>query len=241
MKNGKEYGKKIVKLFGSLKKKGPKVKKVTYDDPVDSLVYGIISEEISLSAAKAVMKRVREYFVDLNDMRVSRSEEILEVLGQDSEQTHQTASRLLDVLGRIFDKYNTMSLLELKDMGKRQAKKELEELEIGSRFVISYCFMTSLSGHAIPIGPDMLSYLKSNDLVNPGAGGDEVEGFLEGQITAANGYTFYYLLRKKSEKPASKKKTAVKKTEKKTKKAVTKTVKKATKKTKKKTTKKKKS
>ena len=69
------------------------------------------------------------------------------------------------------------------------------------------------------------------------ASGDEIEGFLERQITAANGYAFYYLLRKESEKPAGKKKAAVKKTTT----AATKAVKKTTKKTKKKTTKKKKS
>jgi hypothetical protein len=70
----------------------------------------------------------------------------------------------------------------------------------------------------------MIEFLKNNELVNPEANEDQIEGFLAKQIPAKNGYEFYSLLRHESETKKSKKKkskTASKtttKTKKKTKK-----------------------
>ncbi len=45
MKNSKEYAEKIKKLHRSLKRQGKKVTPVTYDDPVEAIIYGILSEK----------------------------------------------------------------------------------------------------------------------------------------------------------------------------------------------------
>ncbi len=223
MRNSKEYAKTIKKLFNSLNCKGPKPKKAAYDDPVTAVIYGIVSERMSASASKAAMRRIEKCFVDFNDLRVSRNEEILEILGGDSVVFQETASTLKQVLSAIFNRYDKVSLDGLVGMGKKQAKKKLEQLDIDSKFVINYCFLTSLQGHAIPLTQKMIDYLKADELVHPKATDDEITGFLERQITFANAYTFYWLLRKKSEtagrktvKKASSKKSAATKSRKKT-------------------------
>ena len=47
MKNSKEYAKKISKLYRSLKQKYPKAKKVTFEDSLDAVVYGVPITEIA--------------------------------------------------------------------------------------------------------------------------------------------------------------------------------------------------
>ena len=205
MKNSKEYGKKIAKLYRSLKQKHAKVKKREFDDPADAIVYAIVSENIRKSAAKSVFKKMEAHFVDSNDLRVSRTEEIYDIMDIASEDSEKIASKLTEFLSAIFIKYDTVNLEELKEIGKRQAKKDLEGLGILSRFVICYCFLTSLGGHAIPLTKKMIEYLKGNEVVHPDASDDEIEGFLERQISAANGYEFYTLIREKSEKGRKKK------------------------------------
>ena len=204
MRNSKEYAKTIKKLLNSLNRKGPKPKKAAYDDPVEAVIYGIVSERMGASAAKVVMKRIKKYFVDFNDLRVSRNEEILEILGGNGVVFQETASTLKEVLSAIFNRYDKVSLDDLVGMGKKQARKELEQLDIDSKFVINYCFLTSLQGHAIPLTQKMIDYLKADELVHPGATDDEITGFLERRITSANAYTFYWFLRKKSETAGSK-------------------------------------
>lgn len=211
MKDSKEYSKKIQKLYRSLKRKYARPQKVVYESIVDALVYAIVSEKMSGSATQAAMKRFADYFVDWNDLRVSRIEEIVEVLGEDTPATREMAPLLTASLRAIFNKYNVVNLEVLKKIGKRPAKQVLEKIVGADRdhFVVDYCMLTSLQGHAIPLTKSMIEYLRSNEMVHPEADEQEIEGFLARQISARNAYEFYYLLRCQSEsrRSRSKKKT----------------------------------
>lgn len=212
MKNSKKYAKEIGKLYRSLKKKHPKVKVVEFEEPVEALVYAVVSEDVRSSVAKAILKRIKGHFIDLNDLRVSRQEEICEALGSDTSDAKRRAKVLTDVLNAVFSQYDRVCLEDLKELGKRQARKELEKLEPASSFVISYCFLTAFGGHAIPLTPNMIEYLKTTGMVDPKAKDDDIEGFLERQISASEGYEFYSLLRRESDESAKKvKKTSKKK------------------------------
>ncbi|MHC4309455.1 MAG: hypothetical protein ACYS3N_14415 [Planctomycetota bacterium] len=230
MKNSKNYSKKIQKLHNSLSRKYPKVQRVAHDDPTDAIVYGIICARLEEKATKSAIKKFSDYFIDLNDLRVSRIEEIVEMLGADTPVTREVASTITTVLRAIFNEYHKVSLEGLKKTGKRPARQALEKLEGTCRFVVDYCMLTSLQGHAIPLTEGMIAYLKSKELVYPDANEQEIGGFLAKQISAKKGYGFYALLRRESEahrieekkkksKTASAKKKTTKKAKKKTAKA----------------------
>ena len=217
MKNSSEYSKKLRRLYNSLKRKYPKIQPITHDDLVEALIYSIVSENLTARAAQTAMKRLAENFVDFNDLRVSRSEEIIETLGEDTPETKQIASSLTRALAAVFNRYNTLSLEALKNIGKRPAKQALGQMDGTSRFVVNYCVLTALHGHAIPLTGRMLEYLRDDELVHPDADEQEIEGFLTRQIPARNGYEFYRLLRIQSELRKGRKKTTRKKKTKKTK------------------------
>lgn len=235
MKNSKEYTKKIKKLYSTLKRKYPKVEKTSPDKLIYTLVYGIIAEELSESSTESAMKRFKNHFVDLNDLRVSSTDEIVEQLGEDNAVTRDIARRLNSFLRAVFNKYHTLNLEDLKKGGKRPAKQALEKLNGSSSFMVDYCMLTALDGHAIPLTKPMIGYLKDNDLVYNGANEQDIEGFLTRQIPASNGYEFYQLLRRAGEASKKKKAVTAKKKVKKTKKSKVKKA--AKKKTKKKTNK----
>ncbi len=215
MKNSKEYSTKIRKLYLSLKKESPKVRKVSYEEPLDAVVYGIVSRNITEQEAHAAMKKFSDYFVNLNDLRVSRVEEIVETLGVDIQLGKNIAVNLLAVLKAVFEKFNVTSLETLKKMAKRPARSVLEKFVGDNRFVIDYCMLTALKAHAIPLTDQMIEFLKSNQLADPEAGHEEIEGFLARQVSAENAYEFYMLLRRgcetgKIEQAKAKAKTAKK-------------------------------
>ena len=217
MKNSKDYAKKIRRLHRSLSRKYPKVKKVIHDEPADAIVYAVISAELSKKATESAIKRFADYFVDLNDLRVSQTEEIVEMLGADTPVTRTIASTITMILRAVFNEYHKVSLEALKKTGKRPARQILEKLEGTSHFVVDYCMLTSLQGHAIPLTKRMIEYLTSKELVYPDADEQRIGGFLAKQISAKKGYEFYALLRRESETRRSKKKKKNKTTSKKTK------------------------
>ncbi|MBN1805850.1 MAG: hypothetical protein JW837_11415 [Sedimentisphaerales bacterium] len=206
MKNSKDYSKKIKKLYSSLSRKYPKVQKVVHDDPADAIVYGIICSRLDSKTTETAIKNFSDYFVDLNDMRVSRTEEIVEMLGDDTSAGKSVASTITTVLRSIYNMYHKVSLEALKKMGKRPARQVLEKIEGTNRFIVDYCMLTSLQGHAVPLTEGMIEYLKSNELVYPEADEQQIGGFLTKQISAQKGYEFYYFLRRESESHGSGKK-----------------------------------
>ena len=218
MKDSKQYSKEVQQLYRSLKRKFPKVEKVTYDEPVDAMVYAVVSENITDKQASTAIKHFSEYFVNVNDLRVSRPEEIIELLGPDTPEAKDTALTLGKTLRAVFDRYNTVSLAPLKKMGKRPAKKTLEKLDGTTGFVVDYCMLTALQAHAVPLTKKMIEYLKDNQMVYPDSDQHQIEGFLARQISADKAYEFYILLRRESETAKPKKrKTTIRKKEKKAK------------------------
>jgi endonuclease III len=237
MKNSKDYSKKVQALYRTLSRKHAKVEIVNNEHVTDAIIYAIVSSALNEKPATSAVKRLAEHFVDWNDLRVSRTEEIVDVLHKDTQATRKIAATLVEILNGIFNQHHQVSLDALKKAGKRPARQAIENIEGITRFAVDYCMLTSLQGHAIPLTDKMLDYLRNNELVDHNADEQQVGGFLAKQIPAKNGYDFYALLRhesetakstkkkaKKKDKPATKKKTKtstkannkVKKTKKKT-------------------------
>jgi endonuclease III len=195
MKDSKVYAGKIKKLQSALKRAYGKETPKTYDNPLEALVYGMVCEVVTQRQAQLAEKHMADYFIDLNDLRVARPEEIVETTGVDSPAVHRMAKALGQVLNHIFDEQHRMSLDYLHKMGKRQARQALEELTGITPFAVSYCLLTALQGHAIPVTAEMVDYLKDQGLAHPEASVEMVEGFLTKQISAKDNYTFYAQLR----------------------------------------------
>lgn len=219
MKDSKEYSHKLQKLYRTLKQQFARPEKVQYEEPVDAIVYAVVSENMTETQAQAAMKRFLEHFVDSNDLRVAPVEEVIDMLGESSPAMRNTALSLASILGTIFEKNNTVTLEGLKKMGKRPAKLVLEKIPGMTAFVVDYCMLTSLQGHAIPLTKTMIEYLKANRCVHPEADRQTIEGYLTRQIAAKDAYEFYVMLRQESEtrklekagrKSETKKKTAEK-------------------------------
>lgn len=199
MKNSKEYGPKVTKLFKTLKKAAEPVMPPTYADPAEAIVYAFVSIFTTANEASKIFKRMNTHFVDINDLRVSRLEEILEIFGDSSDRAAAAAQSMVAVLNGIFEKHDKVSLASLAGEGKRQARKEIEEIPGMTPFVAAYTFLTALGGHAIPLTEAMVDYFRQKELVYPGASEQDIVSFLERQIAASDAYAFYALFRAETE------------------------------------------
>lgn len=198
MKNSKDYGIKIDKFFRTAKT-GQKIKPFEFDDPIDALLFGLIAEHTTEKLTKKVFKSIQTHFVDYNDLRVCRAEEIQELLEDPSEKGELIATNLTRVLSKIFDKYDNLSLKGLGEQGKRQAKKELEDLNAATQFAIDFCFLAAFDGHAVPLTETMLAFLRTEEMIDSEASFEEIESFLLRHVPASSGWEYYQLLRQAAE------------------------------------------
>ena len=222
MKNSKEYAVKIADFFEEIKSSKKVIKPLEYKDKIDVLILGILNEFLDKEAVAEMYEKISNQFVDWNDLRVSRDEEIEEVLGGFNQVHLKIAKALKETLQIIFETYDMISLDELDELGKREIKQKLCEMEKFSLFVISYFMHNVYESHSLAVNENMAEYLKRNDLVHPNSTIEDITGFLERQVLAQDLDEFYYGLRDLAEKPVEKaeaikttKKTVAKTTKKK--------------------------
>jgi hypothetical protein len=196
MKDSNEYGARLKKLINRLQRSGGQATEPEIQDVTAELILACLSEYNPENKARAALNKLRNHFVDFNELRVSRSAEVIEVMGKNFQESRPTAERILQLLRQTFTKMNSIDLDSMYQMGKREAKTFFESLEGITPYVVSRVMMRGLDGHAFPVHEPMLKMLRAEEVVNAKAEVDEVQGFLERQITSARIHKVYALLRR---------------------------------------------
>lgn len=195
MKNSAEYSSKLKKLVVRLKKESKVSVSETPMDPIDALIFACLSEVTTDSKARSTVKKLKNFFVDVNEIRVCRIEELAEVLGKGVPESRNCARTIIGLLQNIYDELNTLSLQSLCESGKRESKNFLAKLESTTPYILSRILLESIGGHAFPVHDKMLEVLRIEDVVNPKANIADVQGFLERQITVDHIHEHYALIR----------------------------------------------
>lgn len=190
---------KLKKLFTALKKGGEKHKKPSHCEFIETLVFAILCENTTESAARAAIKKIQSHFVDFNDLRVARVEETVEIIGHDIQQPEKCAAKLISLLNAIFQKYDCLSPEDLTNAGKKNTREILDKFSGMTDFVRAYVMMMTLNAHAVPLTEKMIQYLKTFGILNPDADNVQIETFIEKHISASDGYAFYTVIRHDSE------------------------------------------
>jgi endonuclease III len=205
MKEAKNFGDKVQQFTRLLKRRHNRIESPVYEEPADALVFAILCEHTTSQQAQTAFKRIKEYFIDLNDIRVSRAEEIAETAGPDTEVKVEDALRAISALKAIFDKYNMVTLNDVKKQGKKQIRDIISRFPGVSDFVADYCMLTAFDAHAIPLTDRMVEYLKAKKIIAPDLPSEQASQMLARHISSKDAYNFYALLRKESEQNKSKK------------------------------------
>lgn len=205
MKDSKKFGGLLTKEFNRLKRAHGRQEPVHYDEPVRALVHACLAESALEEEVAKLHEEIHRHFVDLNDLRVCRREEMLDIMGSwiPEEKKRDTAGRLTTLLNSIFNRWDKMSLEELREMGKREARKEIESLEGADAYLTAYCMLTALDAHAVPLTERMIAYLREQGLVDPEASDADILAFVERHVAAKDAMLFYQLLRREAEHPSA--------------------------------------
>ncbi len=204
MKSSSQYIQRLKRLFIALRKSGEKPKKPAYQDPIEAIVFAVLSENSTESSTKAALKKIQSHFVDFNDLRVARAEEIVEVIKPDIAEAEKCSARLTSILNAIFQKYDCLTLEDFTSSRKKTAKEILGKFNGMTSFVSSYIMLTIINAHAVPLTEKMIQHLKTHKIVDPESDNEQIITFVERQISATNSYAFYALMRHDSELVSSK-------------------------------------
>lgn len=195
MKDSSKYGAVLKRLCTQIKKDSDISGSAEPHDLTAELLLGCLSEHTTESKAVTALGKLESYFVDYNELRVARPDEILEALGKTYPLGKEVAATMTKVLKSVQEKLDCLDLSFLTDGGKREAKAFLEELDGITPYISAWMMLRGLGGHAVPVNEHLVVMLRDEGAIAEDADAADVQGFLERQISASKVLATYALLR----------------------------------------------
>ena len=219
MKNATEHAKHLKELLDQLR---GQVSPPEPDElePLHQMVHAFLVWEASRNQAEQAYARLMKETVDLNDLRITDPEEVVDLIGGKYSRADERAHRLHRALHAVYRREHAMDLSSLRSMPKREARAYLHELDGMTPFVAASICLLSLDAHAMPVDEQLHRRLQRDGVIHEKATLDEARAFLERNIRADEAVEAYYCLRAYVERPikadlgekAPQKKTTKKKT-----------------------------
>jgi endonuclease III len=200
VKNASAYAKRLSQLLGKLRK-AVVVKELPKRSPLEQLIYSFLEWNCTRKQADNAFKRLQLATVDLNDLRVSDPDELVEIIGRNYHLADQRMVHLKNALNSIYRLEHGMALESLAKLSKRDARAYLDKLDGMVPFVSASVVLNSLEGHAVPVDDELRKRLAADSVVSPYAGNDEVQSFIEHHVRADQAMETFQLLRAYVEGP----------------------------------------
>jgi hypothetical protein len=172
-------------------------------EPIRQLVYSFLLWDCTAHRADNAFKRIEDTYVDMNDLRVSRAEEVMAVLGKTYPKADERVARIKASLRDVYLREHAVSLASLREGGKREARKYLESLEGMHHFVAARVALLAMDSHAVPIEERLYDKLLKAEIFEPDTPIEKAIGSIERHVKASEGLETYLLLQAYSEDTAT--------------------------------------
>lgn len=162
---------------------------------VDELVFSFLLWEATSAQARNAFKRLRDSYIDYNELRVSLPVETATVLGERYPRGEERAARLRATLFDLYKREFSVTLRSLADGAKRDVRAYLESLEGIPTYVVDRLMQQCFAAHAIPTDERLRDLLVDEGVLDEKTGAEEAASWLARQIKSEESAAACTLLR----------------------------------------------
>ena len=157
---------------------------------LEQFLYAICREGVTREQADQAYKSLQERFFDWNEIRVSSTRELVEVM-EGLPEAENRAQRLIDFLQEVFETTFSFDLEGLQKKGLKQAAKQLARYQAANDYAVALVTQSSLGGHAIPLDAPSMRALRRLGMLDAESGDMEaLRASIEHHIPKARGWLF---------------------------------------------------
>jgi len=181
---------RLKRLYGAPAKQPAEV------EPIEQIVLAVLADNESASKAQSVLQRFKSYYVDFNELRVTRPGELAALMGSTLAQSSAKAKRILAVLRDIFDRENSFNLEALKSKSKQDLEEYFRDIQGADNYLLSSVILYCCGRQAFPLDEKMLQACKELKLAQGQVSLENMQAYLERELRSADSYAFCHLLKK---------------------------------------------
>ncbi len=177
--------KKLNSLMKKLKSRH-KDPEVTEYAPTTQLIMAFLQADASRRKAEQAYDALMEEMVDNNELRVSHTDEIVEVIGEDYPRVYWRVERLRESLNEVYRREHDIKMTKAAAMNKKEQRQFLDTLPGITPYAAASVMLLCFGGHAIPVDDKLVALLVREGVVDEGLDPAEVETLLLRQFKAGD-------------------------------------------------------
>ncbi len=185
MKHDPAQVKKLNSLMKKLKARHKDLEPPGYT-PTTQLIIAFLTADATRKQAEKAYDALMEHMVDNNELRVSHTEEIVEIIGEKYPRVYWRVERMREALNEIFRREHDHNMVRAAQMNKKEQRQYLDSLPGMIPYVSASVMLLCFGGHAIPVDDKLNALLVREGIVDEGLTPAEVEALLLRQFKAGD-------------------------------------------------------
>jgi endonuclease III len=175
--------KKLNALIRRLKAKHKNIEAPAYE-PTTQLIMAFLQADTTRRKAEQAYDALMEQMVDNNELRVSHTLEIVEVIGGGYLRAHWRVERMLESLRDVYMREHDHKMVKVASQTKKEQRHYLDTLTGVIPYVSASVMLLCFGGHAIPVDDKLVVLLEREGAIDEGLTPAQVESLLLRQFKA---------------------------------------------------------
>lgn len=173
----------LMKLCEALESRYGKRRSAHSDEFIENLIAQILELGASERVAKQALERIKEEYVDWNDMRVGTIREVQDILGPKYPRAREKAEDLQSLLADLYTAFRKMDLSAVAPTPiGMETLRALPETTLIREDMVEQALLTCCRVHSFPCDHDQLNQLKFFEVVPADMHFDEAKTAIEGEL-----------------------------------------------------------
>jgi len=189
-----DFGKSLDALLKSARQKRKTIEEAPPRDATTQLAVSFFQWQATRDLAEQAIGQVLAVMVDINELRVSHPEEIIEVVGEDYPLIEERLPRMRDALNEVFRREHGIDMASLEGKNKKDQRAYLDTLPGAPPYVVSQTMLLAFGGHAVPVDEKLLALLVREGILEEGLSCAEAEAVLMKHVKAADALDTHLVL-----------------------------------------------
>ncbi len=150
----------LIKVCNALEERYGHRKPMKFTDFIEALIYQILELGVQEKNARDALRRLREEYVDWNDMRVATVREIEDILGQKYYLVREKAEDIKHLLADLYTAFRRMDLTNLLNAEGIETLRALPETTNVRKDMVERALLLSLEVKVFPCDEEQFKLLK---------------------------------------------------------------------------------
>lgn len=163
-------------------------------EPIAELVFSFLMWNATARQADTGFGKIMAQVVDLNEMRVSHANEVIEMIGVRYPDANNRVIRMLQSMMEIYEREYDYKMGSLTSRNKREQREYLDTLPGMPSFVAARVALLSFGAHAMPVDDRLLTLLVKAGVFEAGTTPADAENWLTRHIKAGDAMGAYLAL-----------------------------------------------